>query len=187
MSSNDAVELRLTAPTDAALQALLAGLPKDAVVREEEDGVGRFAGQRTVAIVARGRARVMLFEGTWGTLKPRLDTPMVDVAFEERPSGVVARITKEPQGKPGLGSHLGEFINRALTVAVAMVAYYWVQSLPVDYALVAGVAAGGGLAWTVLVALLPSKPQRGLDDVAREALAPLRKKKSKKAGKAEKS
>lgn len=183
MSSSDASELSLTVSREQALQALLDALPKDAVVRDEDDGVGRFAGQRTVAVVSRHRSRVMLFEGTWGTIKPRLDQPHVDVVFEGEGSTVVARITKEPQAPPGIGSHLGEFVNRALTVAVLVVAYYWWKSIPIDYPMVAAIAGGGGVAWTVAAMFMPKKEVPGLDDLVRKALAPLKKKKKKKGKK----
>lgn len=188
MSSNDASELSLTVSQEEALQALLDAMPKDAVVRDEDDGVGRFAGERTVAIIGRRRDRLMLFEGTWGSIKPRLDHPHVDVVFEGADQGVIARLTKEPQAPPGLGAHVGEFVNRALTVAVAVVAYYWWKSIPIDYPMIAAIAGGGGVAWTVVAMFLPKKEVRGLDDLARDALAPLvKKKKKKKKGKKTKS
>jgi len=168
-------ELTLSASKDEALQAILAALPKDAVVRAEDDGVGRFAGQRTVAIIGRNDDRVLLFEGTWGTLKPRLDDPQLEVAFEERDgAGTVARIRREaPQPKSSGTAVVGDLLNRGLTVAVLVVGYFWVRSQPIDVQLTVTISVLGGLAWTVIAFLMPKKEDRGLEGRIRDALAPL--------------
>lgn len=187
MSTQDASTLlTLTASREDALQALLDALPKDAVIRDEDDGVGRFAGQRTVAIIGRSRNRVMLFEGGWGSIKQRLEEPRptVDVVFEEREKGVKVRITAEPPQKTGPRDYIYNVVNNGLVVAVAVVAYYWFKSIPIDYALVAGIGAGGGLLWTVVTAFMPTKEVPGPDDLVRKALAPMVKKKKKKKKKA---
>ncbi len=173
MSPAEPTELSLQASREDALQAVLAALPEDAVVRDEDDGVGRFAGLRSVAIIAMGRKRLMLFEGTWGELKGRLEEPQVDVVFGGEADAATVRISKTPDKQPGLGSHVGNFLNQAITVAALIVGYHFVRSIPVDYAFVAGVSVAGGLAWSVVVRLLPKKEARGLDRVVVKALEPL--------------
>ncbi len=175
MSRQDASsELSLRASKEDAMQAVLDALPKDAVVRAEDDGVGRFAGQRTIAIVSRDESRLMLFEGSWGDLKPRLDDAQVEVAFKGDSSPVVARIKREAvEPKAGSGALIGDLLNRGLTVAVLVVAYHWVREIPIDTQLTITIAVLGGLAWSVIAFLIPKKEDRGLEGKVRDALAPL--------------
>lgn len=173
MPSDDQAELRLTGSRDDAVDAIVAALPKDAVVRNEEDGVGRFAGERTLVIVGAGKERLMLFRGTWGSMKARLEKPQLEVVLEARGDGVAAKITREPETAPGIGSHVTDLLSQMVTVGAIVVAYHMLRSLEVDYAKVAIIAAVGGVAWSLIAHFVPKRVDRGLEGLVRDALAPL--------------
>lgn len=170
MSGTKTSELRLTVSKEEAIKAILDALPKDAVVRGEDDGVGRFAGERTLVVVGRGETRLMLFQGTWGSMKARLDKPQLDVVFE---GDTVVRLTREPEKKPSMASHLWELLSQMVTVAAVVVAYHFVRSIPVDVPRTVIIAVIGGLAWSAIGLFLPKKEDRGLDTLVRSALAPI--------------
>lgn len=173
MSSREGSEFQLSVAKDEAFEAVLGALPKDAVVRDDDDGVGRFAGPRTVAVIGIGRRRISLYEGTWGVVKGQLDDPPLEVEFEERDEGVTVRIKKAPEKKRGLGSYLSDILGQMVTVAAIVVAYHFVRSIPIDKAWVAGISAVGGLAWFAIGFVLPKKKERSLEDLVRDALSPL--------------
>ena len=166
-------ELKLTGSKDEALDAIVAALPKEAIVRDEDDGVGRFAGERTLAIVGQGRERVLLFRGSWGALKTRLDKGQVEVAFETREGGVTAKITREPQQPPGASAHLTNFVSQMITVGAIVVAIHLWQSIEIDYGKVAIIAAIGAAAWSLIAHFVPKKEDRGLEGLVRDALGPM--------------
>jgi hypothetical protein len=170
MSGTRTSELRLTVPREEAIKTILDALPKDAVVRGEDDGVGRFAGERTLVIVGRGETRLMMFQGTWGSMKPRLDEPQLDVVFD---GDKVVRLIREPEKKPSMASHLWELLSQMLTVAAVVVAYHFVRSIPVDVPRTVMIAVIGGLVWSVIGLFLPKKEDRSLETVVRSALAPV--------------
>ena len=165
--------MKLSVPREDAVRAVLEGLPKDAIVREEDDGLGRFAGDRTVVIVARGRSRLLMFRATYGSIKGRLETPQLDVVFEDKKKGVLARVTPETIAKPTIASHLMGFVGNAVTVAALVVAYFFLQKQPVDVPLTAAIGGGGGLLWSVVAAFMPKSVDTSLDRVVRDALAPM--------------
>jgi hypothetical protein len=171
--ASDVTKLRLSTPRDQAVEAILAALPKDAVVRGEDDGVGRFAGERTLVVVGAGKDRLMLFRGTWGTIKKRMDRPQLEVTFERRDDGVTARLTREPEKKRTILSHLGDFVSQAVTIAAVVVAYHLFRSLAVDNVRTVIIALGGALAWSAISHFFPGKPPPALHDLVRDALAPL--------------
>ena len=167
--------MKLAATREEAVQAVLAGLPKDAIVREEDDGLGRFAGDRFVVIVAKGRSRLLMFRATYGSIKGRLEQPQLDVVFEDKKKGVLARVTPETIPKPTIASHLMGFVGNAVTVAALVVAYFFLQKQPVDVPMTAAIAGGGGLLWSVVAAFMPKSVDTSLDRVVRDALAPMAK------------
>lgn len=187
MSSPEATTLTLAATKDEALQAILDALPKDAIVREEEDGIGRFAGVRVVAMIARGRKELVLSEGGQGELKPMLDkSPMeghVNVGFEPKGDGVVVTLKRRPDKPKGMGGHFSDFVSQGVTVAALVVGYHWFQDMVVDPTLVAGISVGGAVVWSAIAYFIPQKPKPGLDDLVKEALKPLKPKSKKKKAK----
>jgi hypothetical protein len=170
MSDTETSELRLIVSKDEAVKAILDALPKDAVVRGEDDGVGRFAAERTLVIVGRGEARLMMFQGTWGSLKPRLDRPQLDVVFE---GDSVVRLTRELEKKPGMVSRLWDLLSQMVTVAAVVVAYHFIRSIAIDTQRTVIIAVIGGLVWSALGYFMPKREDRGLDNLVRGALAPL--------------
>lgn len=181
MSSPRISELRLRGSIEEAVQAILDSLPKLAIVRDEDDGVGKYAGQRTVVIVGTGRERLLLFDDSFGNIRPRLDKGQVEVSFRTDEDGtVVARIESEPVSPPGPGTYVMDVVQNGITVAAVMAGYYWLRSMPMDYTLLAGVGLGGGVVWTVATLVLAGKGKgdgkaedKGLLALVPKALAPL--------------
>ncbi|MCH9680069.1 MAG: hypothetical protein K0V04_01445 [Deltaproteobacteria bacterium] len=173
MANGNVSELRLAADLGEVRQALVDALPKTVIVRDEDDGVGSFAGERAVMMVGHGGTRLMLFNGSWRSIKSRLDDPHVDVELETVAQGVVAKITAEPTKPRGISSHIGDFVSQVITIAALVVAYHYLRSIPVDYAFVAMLAVGGGAVWSVIGRFMPTKEIPGLDDVVLGALQPL--------------
>lgn len=166
-------KLRLAASTEDAVKAVLDALPKDAIVREEDDGIGRFAGNRLLVIVARGRARLAMFQGTYGSIKARLETPHLDVTFAQKKKGLVVRLTPETIAKPTLASHAWSFLANVVTVGALVVAYFFVRRLPVDTTMTALVALGGGAAWSAIAHFMPKTIDRRLERIVHDALEPM--------------
>jgi hypothetical protein len=142
--------------------------------------VGRFAGERTLVVVGDARQRLMMFRGTWGAIKKRLDDPQLEVTFEPNEGGCTAKLKREPEPKPTAVSRAGDFLSQAVTIAAVVVAYHFVRSLQVDYARTAMIAVGGAVAWSLIGYFFPGKPNPGLQDLVDEALAPLKAKPKKK-------
>lgn len=179
MSSPRISELRLRGSIEQAVQAILDSLPKLAIVRDEDDGVGKYAGQRTVVIVGTGRERLLLFDDSFGNIRPRLDKGQVEVSFRTDDDGtVLARIESEPVSPPGPATYVMDVVQNGITVAAVMAGYYWLRSMPMDYTLLAGVGLGGGVVWTVATLALARKgdgkaEDKGLIALVPKALAPL--------------
>ncbi len=173
MAGERSSEHPLSVPRSEAIDAVVAALPSDAIVREEDDGVGRFAGERTVAIHARDGLRLLLFHGTSGEIQPRDEEGQVEVAFRNGPDGAIARITVEAPPVEGRSSKIGDFISQTISVAALVVAFHWWRDIPLNYALVAGIAVAGGLIWSVVASFMPKPEPPKLDQMVRDALAPL--------------
>lgn len=170
MSASEGSELRISVPKDEAVKAILAALPKDAVVRGEDDGVGRFAGERILVIVGRGEGRLLMFQGTWGSMKPRLDSPQLDVVFT---SDSTVRLTREPEKKPGIVARLWDLLSQMVTVAAVIVAYHMIRKIPIDVPRTVIIAVVGGIVWSAIAYFLPKREDRSLESLVRRALAPL--------------
>lgn len=176
MSSPQVTELRLAATKEEAIQAILAELPDLAIVRDEEDGVGKFAGQRTVVVVGTDRDKLMMFDDTFGNIKPRLDKGQLEVELEEVPQGTIARITAETAPPKGPMGHVMDVVQNGIAVAAVYAGYHWWKSLPIDYTMLAAIGAGGGVVWTAAAVMLAgkgSKEPQGLPALVPRALAPL--------------
>ncbi|MCA9648465.1 MAG: hypothetical protein H6712_11480 [Myxococcales bacterium] len=183
MSSPQVTELRLAATKEEALQAILAELPKLAIVRDEEDGVGKYAGVRTVAILGTDRDRLLLFDDAFANIKSRLDADriegQVEVSLQQVPQGTVARIKEQPVAPRGAAGLVMDFVQNGITVAAVYAGYHWIKSIPIDYAMLAGVGAGGGAVWTALAVTLGKrggkgkKEDEGLASLVRRGLRPL--------------
>lgn len=166
-------ELRLSASKDAAIEAIRAALPQDAIVRNEDDGIGRFAGERTLVVVGSEQGRLQMFQGSWGALKGRLDVPQLEVVLEPDSEGVVARLKRAVPRPPTVMSRVWDLVSQVVTVAAVVVAYHLVRSIPVDTQRTAIIAAAGGLAWSAITHFLPKREDTTLDDLVRKALTPL--------------
>jgi hypothetical protein len=173
MSSPRQAKLRLKGSNEEAIDAIVGALPSDAIVRNEDDGVGRFAGERTLVIVGPNRERLMMFRGSWGNIKGRLETPQLDVVFERREGGVTAKLVREEVKPPSIGSHVTDVLSQSLTVALIVVAYHMFQSMEMDYGRIAIIAVVGGVAWSLIGHFMPKKEDRGLERLVHEALKPL--------------
>ena len=175
------LKLRLKGSREDAVKLILDNLPKDSIVRGEDDGVGRFAGERTLVIVGRGEKRLMLFSGTYGSIKGRLEEPHLDVQFEEGEGGTTVRLVREPEKKPSLVARVFDLIGYIITVAAVVVAYHLFRKLEIDTQRTALVSVAGGLAWAAIAHYMPKREDVGLQEVVTKALAPItRKKKPKK-------
>ncbi|MEM6992774.1 MAG: hypothetical protein AAF721_19825 [Myxococcota bacterium] len=181
-------KVRLSVDIDEARQAILDALPKDAIVREEDDGVGRFAGQRTLVIVGRRRDRLLMFHGTYGDIKRRFDDPHLDVVFDTSKSKLVAKLSREVEKPPSAVARAFDVVGYIATVAIVLVAYYTFRSIPIDTQRIGLVALGGGLAWAAIAHYMPKRADLSLYEIVDGALKPFaiaKKKKKKPADKAE--
>ncbi len=166
-------ELRLTGSAEDAVAAIRDRLPSDAVVRGEDDGVGRFASDRVVMLVGRGNRRLQLFQGSWRFVKAREGKPQLDVELADGDGGVIAKLTRTPTRKPGPLSHLTNLVGNMATVGALVAAYHLFRKIPLDYDLVVGIGAGGGLVWSAIAWFWPKKENAGLEGMVRRALGPL--------------
>ena len=173
MATPARLKFRLRGSKDEAIKAILEGLPKDTIVRDEDDGVGRFAGERTVVVTGLGRERLMLFSGTYGSIKNRLETPQLDVAFEAAADGVTARLTVEEPKRPSIVARVVDLVGYMATVAAVVVAYHMFRSLEVDTQQTAIVSVGGGLAWAAIAHYIPKRQDFGLREAVTKALQPM--------------
>jgi len=175
-------KVRLKVGLEEARQAILDALPKDAIVRDEDDGVGRFAGQRTLVIVGRKRDRLLMFHGTYGQIKGHFEEPHLDVVFDTSKERVVAKLTREEPKPPSAAARIFDVLGYILTVGAVVFAYHTFRGLEMDNQRVALVAVGGGLAWAAIAHYMPKREDLGLYEVVDKALAPhaVKKKKKKK-------
>ncbi len=163
-------ELRLAGSKTQALAAIREALPGDAVVRGEDDAVGRFASERTVMIIGRGERRLMLFQGGWRLVKAREGKPQLEVEFVEGAPGVRVRLTRGAVDKVSLRSRVLDVAGNVATVAILVVAYHLFQDIPIDNVVVATIGAGGGLAWSAVAHFWPKPEDAGLEGMVRGAL-----------------
>lgn len=172
-SAPSSSKMRLAASPEDAVKAVIDALPKDAIVREADDGVGRFAGNRMLVIVARDRARLSMFQGTYGSIKARLETPHLDVTFAEKKKGLVVRLVPETIARPTLATHMWSLVGNVVTVGALVVAYFFVRRLPVDTTMTAVVALAGGAAWSAIAYFTPKTIDRRLERIVKDALEPM--------------
>lgn len=175
-------KVRLKVGLEEARQAILDALPKDTIVREEDDGVGRFAGQRTLVIIARKRDRLMMFHGTYGQIKGHFEEPHLDVVFDTSKERVVAKLIREEPKPPSALMRVFDVLGYVVTVGAVVVAYHMFRDIEMDNQRIALVAVGGGLAWAAIAHYMPKREDAGLYEVVDKALAPhaVKKKKKKK-------
>jgi len=176
-------KVRLSVGVDEARQAILDALPKDAIVREEDDGVGRFAGQRTLVILGRSADRMLLFHGTYGAVKRHFEDPHLDVVFDTSKSRVVAKLIRQAPASPSAVARFFDVAGYIGAVAAVLFAYYSIRSIPFDNQRIALVAGIGGIAWALVANALPKSDDETLFKMVDEALKPfaVAKKKKKKA------
>lgn len=176
------VKMRLTVGIEEAAQAVLDGLPEDAIVRGYDDGVGRYAGERVLVVVGRGKKKLQLFRGTYGGLKRRLDKGMLEVDFEEDDRGrVVAHLTQEPPATKSVVSHAMGLVLNIATIALVVFAYHNIRGLEMDNERTALVSVLGGVVWSAFGWFGPKRKDDGLLGVAKSALKPHKRKKAKPA------
>jgi hypothetical protein len=169
-------KLRVEGTASEAIDAVIEGLPKDAIVRGEDDGVGRFAGDRTLVIRDKDGDRLLMFRGSFGTIKSRLHDPQLDVLFKTGKRGVTVRLRREDTPAKTLSTHVMDLLGQMLTVAILVIAYHIFRQIPIDRMLTAGIAVVGGGAWFAFTLLRPRKPNTELEDLVRKALEPMTRK-----------
>jgi hypothetical protein len=179
MAEPEVTQLRLKGTVEDAMAAVLAALPKDALVRGDDDGVGRFAGERL--LVVRGRDRLAMSRTTYGVVKRRLDKPQLAVTFEETKTGAQVRMVREIDPPPTIAARLFDVLGNIVTIAIVVVAVYMIRSMEVDRRMTAIVAVAGGIGWSAIRWLRPKPPDRSLEELVRTALAPMRRKEPKKS------
>jgi hypothetical protein len=166
-------KLRIRGSRDDVIAAIREALPKDAIVRDEDDGVGRFAGERTVVVVGRGKHKLSLFQGNWRLVKAREENPHLLVKLDDGKKGLVARLVPGKVERPTVASQVTGLVANAATVALVVVAYHMFRDLPIDRGQVVAIGVGGGVLWTLASRVLARKPAMGLDTVVRDALGGL--------------
>jgi hypothetical protein len=169
-------KLRLTGEIRDGVEAILEALPSDAVIRGEEDGVGRYAGERVLVVKTRDGDRLLMFRGSYGSLKSRLDEPHLDVLFRVGNNGLSARLRREQERKKSIGTHIMDVLGSIATVAVIVIVYHMVMSEPLDRTLTAIISVIGGLAWSGFTIFRPKRKDTYLEDLVKEALKPLERK-----------
>lgn len=172
--------LRVTGSPQDAIAAIKEALPDDAIVRDEDDGVGRFAGDRVVMLIGIDGNRLMMARGSWRRMKDLEDKPELDITIEETKDGCKVRMKAAEAPKATVQSHAWSVVSNGATVAMVVVAYHMFQDLEIDVALVAGMSAGGGVLFTAVSHFWPKKKDEGLAKTVRAALRPMLKKKKKK-------
>jgi hypothetical protein len=173
MEASARSKLHLAASKDEAIAALREALPKDAIVRDEDDGIGRFAGERTVMIIGEGRDQLKLYQGNWRLVKAKDDEPQLRVKFKTKGERLTVRLQRGAIEQPGPGAVLMGLITNVVTVIVVVVAYHMFREIPIDKNQVGAIGIGGGVVWTAIARFWPKKPAAGLDDMVLAALAPL--------------
>lgn len=161
-----------TSPAEA-VTAIRQALPEDAIVRDEDDGIGRFASERVVMLVGRGGKKLGLWRGGWRLVREREETPHLEVELADAEGGATARLVERPEEPPGLGGRAMGAVSNMVTVAAVVVAYHLFRGLEVDVSMVAIIGVCGGLLWSVVAHFWPQQRDRGLRTLVREALAPL--------------
>jgi hypothetical protein len=169
-------KIRLEGSTSEAIEAVIAALPKDAIVRGEDDGVGRWAGDRTLVIRGKDGDRLHMFQGGYGSIKSRLDEPEFEVVFKPGKRGLTARLRREVTPAKTLSTHVMDLLGQMLTVAIVVIAYHIVRDLPIDRVLTGAIAAGGGTALFAFNYWRGRKPNTQLEDLVRNALEPMKRK-----------
>lgn len=176
-------KLRLSVDIDEARQAILDELPEDTIVREEDDGVGRFAGARTLVIIGRRRERLLIFNGTYGTIKSRFENPHLDVVFDTSKSPLVVKLVREEPKPPSAAARIFDLLGYVATVGALLVAYYTFQKLEMDWPRIGLVALGGGIGWAAIAHYMPKREDISLLETVTKALKPVTIKKKKKKAK----
>jgi hypothetical protein len=169
-------KIRLEGSVSEALEAVIEALPKDAIVRGEDDGVGRFAGDRTLVIRGKEGDRLLMFHGSYGSIKSRLSDPHLDVLFKAGKKGPTARLRREEVPPKTILAHIMDLLGQMLTVAIVVIVYHIVRDLPIDRTLTAAIAAGGGAALWGFTLWRGKKPDTELEDSVRKALEPMTRK-----------
>lgn len=173
-------KVRLKVGVDEARQAILDALPDDALIRDEDDGVGRFAGSRTVVIVNRKRDRLMMFHGSYGSIKQRFEDPHLDVVFDTSKERVVVRLKREEARPPSAIGRAFDVLGYVATVGIVLYAYYNFTKTEIDTQRIALVAVAGGLAWAAIAHYLPKRDDLNLYELVDKALTPHKAPKKKK-------
>ena len=166
---------RIAGSRSDAAQAVLAALPKDTVVRGEDDGVGRFAGERTLVIVGRGERNLQMFRGTWGGLKRRLDQPQLLVTLDHDGDGTRVTLEHEAKDSGAATNIVFEFLGNAVTIGALLYAFFMFRGQEVNVNQTALIAVGGGAVWTTASKFIgKAEVHSGLDGTVLKALDPLR-------------
>lgn len=160
--ARDEERLELSLDPASAFETLLGALGEGAIVREEDDGIPRFAGVRTVVIRGRRNDSLSFMRGGWGEIKKRTETPMATVHFEPQGSGCVAQIAVEKRPAPGaaakLVSWIVDLVSVALTIGILAYAVNNFRGLSVDWTRLALIAFGGALLYTIARQFMGSDP-----------------------------
>lgn len=180
MDPGTKAKLRLTASKEDAIAAIRASLPDDAIVRDQDDGIGRFAGERVVMLIGAGGAHLMMSRGNWRLMKTLEESPQLDITIEETKGGCTVELMLAEPKQATLGTHARSVLSNGVTLAVLVVAYHMYQDLEVDPATVAAISLGGGALWTAVAHFWPTKRDDGLDKTVRVALHPMRVPKKRK-------
>jgi hypothetical protein len=112
--------------------AILAALPKDAIVRSEDDAVGRFAGERIVVLDGRQHEKLMLLRGSYGTIKRRLEDPDVQVRFESTPEGTRVDIAVRVEASKPVQEITGSLVSNFVSVAILIFAVNYYRGAETD-------------------------------------------------------
>jgi len=136
----------LEVSSEEALSRLKESLGDDTIVREEEDGVGRFAGARPILLTGKRGESAKLLRGSWSEIKPRKEEPMVELSFvkgEGRTTRVEVHRLENGEGEMGvIGRIIGDVISTAFLIAVAIYAFNHFRGQAIDYTKMAMVVAG---------------------------------------------
>ena len=144
-SANSPRSYEVTGPLEVAIGRVREALGADLIVRDEEDGLGRFAGERPVMFIGKGGKSLKLLRGSWGDLKERVEQPMVEIRFG--PEGDSMPVEVERVEKPGaepsaIGRAIGDFLSTAILVAAAIYALNTFRGQSIDYTKMAMIVAG---------------------------------------------
>lgn len=152
-ATRQSTQMTVDGSVETTYAKILEALREGAIIRDEEDGVGRFAGVRTVVMQGRRGDRLLLMRGAWSELKKRVEDPMLVVELHAEGSQTRVELhgdpPKEPSGAEKAIHMLSDVVSVALLIGALAYAVNTIRGLGVDWPRLGMIAGGGAVLYTV--------------------------------------